>query len=275
MNAVTQIALPVVSEATAIINLIERAARDPAVDIDKLARLLELRKTTEDRVAERAFGAAMSAAQAEMRAVAADANNPQTRSKYASYFAMDKALRPIYTAHGFALTFDTTTGAAENSVRVTCDVLHAEGHRRRYQVDMPNDGKGARGGEVMTRTHATGAALTYGQRYLLRMIWNCAIGQDDDQGSDSTGTNAASEYISAKQVAEIKTLIESTGGNVEKFCAFAKVPALDNIYAARFEAACEAVRRAGEQRAKVAAANAAAEKKDEYPDMPAVLRRTK
>ena len=48
-----------------------------------------------------------------MRAIAADANNPQTRSRYASYFALDNAVRPIYTKHGFSLTFDTGDGAPD------------------------------------------------------------------------------------------------------------------------------------------------------------------
>jgi hypothetical protein len=35
---------------------------------------------------------------------------------------------------------------------------------------MPGDGKGAKGGDVMTKTHATGAALSYGQRYLAECV---------------------------------------------------------------------------------------------------------
>jgi hypothetical protein len=45
---------------------------------------------------------------------------------------------------------------------------------------MPIDTKGARGGDVMTRTHATGSAYTYGKRYLLIGMFNLAIGDDDD-----------------------------------------------------------------------------------------------
>ena len=45
---------------------------------------------------------------------------------------------------------------------------------------MPADGKGAKGGDVMTKTHATGSAMTYGQRYLVKMIFNIAVGADDD-----------------------------------------------------------------------------------------------
>jgi hypothetical protein len=35
----------------------------------------------------------------------------------------------------------------------------------------------------MTKTHATGAATSYGMRYLLKMIFNVAVGEDDDDGN--------------------------------------------------------------------------------------------
>jgi hypothetical protein len=51
---------------------------------------------------------------------------------------------------------------------------------------MPADGKGAKGGDVMTKTHATGAAMSYGARYLLKYIFNVAVGEDDNDGNGST-----------------------------------------------------------------------------------------
>jgi hypothetical protein len=59
-------------------------------------------------------------------------------------------------------------------------LAHRDGFSRRYQIDMPIDTKGARGGDVMTRTHATGSAYTYGKRYLLIGMFNLAIDDDDD-----------------------------------------------------------------------------------------------
>jgi hypothetical protein len=54
---------------------------------------------------------------------------------------------------------------------------------------MPIDTKGARGGDVMTRTHATGSAYTYGKRYLLIGMFNLSI--DDDDDGNSAGRRAA------------------------------------------------------------------------------------
>src|SRR5260370_29870105 len=90
----------------AFLAMIERAARDPSIDIDKLDRLLLMRERENSRIAEQTFNAAMSLAQAEMQPIGTDSDNPQTRSRYASYAALDRAGRPTYTRHGFALSFN-------------------------------------------------------------------------------------------------------------------------------------------------------------------------
>ena len=55
---------------------------------------------------------------------------------------------------------------------------------------MPSDGKGAKGGDVMTKTHATGAAMSYGMRYLLKFIFNVAVGEDDTDGNGAQRVDA-------------------------------------------------------------------------------------
>jgi len=232
------------SETTAILSMIERAARDPAVDIEKMRQLLEFRKEIKAEESERAFNTAMAAAQTEMRPVSRDASNPQTRSKYASHYALDQAIRPIYTKHGFSLSFDFGEGAPDNCVRVLCFVSCA-GHTRTYHIDMPADGKGAKGGDVMTKTHATGSAVSYGRRYLLTMVFNIAIGDDDGNGAART---VAPQFISDKQAADLEQLIIDTGGDVSKFLAFARVEALGDIHASRYDAAVSAIKRAQTQR---------------------------
>jgi hypothetical protein len=166
--------------------IFERLARDPNVDVDRLERLIQMHERATARVAQEQFNAAMTAAQKEMRSVAPDAYNPQTKSRYASYEALDRALRPIYTAHGFGLSFNTGESSVADSVLVLCKVSHAGGHAEVYHIVIPADGKGAKGGDVMTKTHATGAAVSYGMRYLLKMIFNVAVGEADDDGNTAS-----------------------------------------------------------------------------------------
>lgn len=163
--------------------LFERLARDPNVSVERLEGMMALYERTMAKRSEAAFNSAMAKAQRGMRPVAADASNPHTNSKYASYAALDTALRPVYTEHGFGVSFDTGEVAAPDWIRVLAYVTHEGGHSRTYHVDIPADGKGIKGNDMMTKTHAVGSANTYGMRYLLKMIFNIAVGEVDDDGN--------------------------------------------------------------------------------------------
>lgn len=166
-----------------VMAMIERVSSIPGFDPTNLEKLVELHERAVAREARLAFYSALTAAQSEMRPIAADATNPQTKSRYATYAALDNKLRPLYNQHGFGLSFNTADSPLPEHVRVLCSVTHVGGHEATYQVDMPCDGKGARGGDVMTKTHAAGAAMSYGMRYLLKMIFNVSVGEDDRDGN--------------------------------------------------------------------------------------------
>jgi hypothetical protein len=221
------------SETNAVISMIERASRDPSVDLDKMERLMRMRKEMLAEEAERAFNLAMKDAQKEMRPIGADALNPQTKSKYATYAKLDSVLRPIYTAHGFSLSFDEADSPKPEHIRVLCYVSHEGGHTRTYRKDMPADGKGAKGGDVMTKTHATGAAASYGARYLLKGIFNIAVGEEDKDGNKPADV----ETISEDQVMQLRDLIEAVGADEGRFKTFIKVEHLSDILASKFDAA--------------------------------------
>jgi hypothetical protein len=174
-------------EGATLLAVIARAAKDPDTDVDKLERLMAMFERVEAKNAERAFNDAMNAAQKEMRPVSADAENPQTRSRYATFAKLDGALRPIYLKHGFSLSYDEGESPKPDHVRVLCYCSHNAGHTRTYHRDMPADGKGPKGNDVMTKTHAAGAAGSYGARYLLKGIFNVAIGEHDDDGNGAQG----------------------------------------------------------------------------------------
>jgi hypothetical protein len=181
--------VPVVEGAT-LLAVISRAAADPNTDVEKMERLMAMYERIEAKNAERAFNEAMNACQKAMRPISADAENPQTHSKYATFAKLDGALRPIYTQHGFSLSYDEGDSPKAEHVRVLCYVAHNGGFTRTYHRDMPADGKGARGNDVMTKTHAAGAAGSYGARYLLKGIFNVAVGEEDKDGNDNSARAA-------------------------------------------------------------------------------------
>jgi hypothetical protein len=217
--------------------MIQRAASDPTVDMDKMERLVAMRERNMALGAEQAFNVAMNAAQTEMGRIPANKLNPQTKSKYASYDKLDEVLRPIYTRHGFSLSYDEGDSPKPEHVRVLCYVSHIGGHTRTYHRDMPADGKGAKGGDVMTKTHAAGAAGSYGARYLLQGIFNVAVGRDDADG------NMPGDTITEDQVEELKALIDRAvaarpGTNhadwIASFLEFMGAPGLNAIAAKDF-----------------------------------------
>lgn len=197
----------VASNATSLLQAITQAASNPQVDIDKMERLMQMHERIVAREAEAAFNDAMTACQSEIRPIAADAENPQTRSEYATYAKLDRALRPIYTKHGFSLSFDEGDSPKPEHVRVLCYVSRG-GHTRTYHRDMPADGKGAKGGDVMTKTHAAGAAGSYGARYLLKGIFNVAIGEEDKDGNGAKPGLSKEDFDAFKKKIEAATTKE-------------------------------------------------------------------
>jgi hypothetical protein len=234
--------VPVQSEGAAVLHMIERAARDPAVDIDKLKQLMEMRDKAETQAALKAFNSAMRAAQSEMGPVSADAENPQTRSRYATYAKLDRALRPIYTKHGFALSFDEAESPKPDHIRVLCYVSHDAGYTRTYHKDMPADGMGAKGGAVMTKTHATGAASSYGARYLLKGIFNVAVGEKDRDGNDASGATP----ITAEQAKDIKSKCDKVADGFDvSFCNYFKIATISDLPVKDYQRALAALKKKG------------------------------
>jgi hypothetical protein len=220
---------------TALLAVIERAATNPEVDIEKMERLLAMQERNLAREAEKAFSLAMNAAQSEVGRVFPNMPNEQTRSMYADYAQLDRVLRPVYVANGFALSFGTGEAKLPEHVRVICIVSHTYGHTREYHIDMPADGKGAKGGDVMTKTHAVGSATQYGMRYLLKMIFNVAIGRDDD-GNAASGRPTL--FVSEEQALELNAIIDENDldrAAIMAWLATKKIDAIEEIQALEFD----------------------------------------
>lgn len=221
MNAVEKISdrmptsmpIPQATSSNQLLAVLSRMMADPSVDIERIERGAALYERALARDMETEFNQAMRNAQGEMRPIAAEATNPQTKSKYAKYDALDNAVRPIYSKYGFSLSFYQGEGAPEGYIRVQCK-LSCGGHTERPYLDMPADGKGAKGGDVMTKTHATGAGVTYGRRYLLGMIFNLVIGEDNDGNAPAATKDAGPPppgSITQEQADQIRELLEVRG----------------------------------------------------------------
>lgn len=150
-------------------------SKDAAIDvIERLAKLqMDMRKMD----AEIDFNESMTRCQEDIKRIAPDMTGANQK-KYASFKAIDKEVRPVYTRLGFALSWDTAECSIPDHVLVICYVSKGL-YTRRYQIPIDASGKGAKGGDVMDKPKAMGAALSYGQRYLVRAIFNISIGEED------------------------------------------------------------------------------------------------
>lgn len=207
---------PVPSNLMAVI---ERAAKDPTIDITKMERLLAMQERIVARHAEEEFNAAMSAAQQEMPRVKRDAKNPQTQSKYARLETLNETAIPIYTKHGFSLSFGTADCPVADNLRITCVVSHRGGHSRNYQLDLPNDCLGPKGLPSKTKVHGAGSTFSYGRRYLTLLIFNITLSDEDDDGNRGMQpkpqgpSSMAADDIEAKAVLqELWTLLKDVRG---------------------------------------------------------------
>jgi hypothetical protein len=216
---------------TGISSILDKLMANPDLPIERAEQAFNFYMKVQDEQARKEFATAMVAAQAAMKPVRKDADNGQTKSKYASFDALDRAIRDIYTNHGFAISYNTETTAAD-SLNVVANVMHSSGYERRYEILMPSDGKGAKGGDVMTKTHATGSAFQYGRRYLLAGIFNLATTAKDDDGNkagDPVGPINEAQYI------EIADLIRDTKTQIEKVLEYHGIESLSDMPARDFK----------------------------------------
>lgn len=145
-----------------------------AEDLSKLQQMMTMQEEWEKRQAATHFNENMALAQGEMTQISKDSSNPQTRSRYASLEALDEAIRPIYSKYGFSVSFnDETPDDRDGWLRLIAYVSNGA-ETRKYTKWLPVGNVGLRGQAMMTPTHASIAAVTYGRRALHKMIWNLA-----------------------------------------------------------------------------------------------------
>jgi hypothetical protein len=171
--------LPEREPSTAQILLAATQQGAPIDTVERIVAMMERERTRQDNIS---FDDALNRCQRKMERIAADANNPQTHSRYATYAKLDRVLRPIYTGEGFSISFGEEDCPIPGKTRFVAYVSRS-GITRPYRKDLTASTKGPKGNDVMTPIHAEGAADSYARRYLLKGIFNVAIGEDDTDGN--------------------------------------------------------------------------------------------
>src|SRR5580765_5034251 len=104
-----------------LMGLIDYAVKNQSA-IEVIKELRAMQMFDQQRRAAREFNDALEAAQNEVSEVIPDATNEQTGGKYATFKALNAALRPIYLKHKFSLSFNAAPSPNPEEIHVLCDV---------------------------------------------------------------------------------------------------------------------------------------------------------
>ncbi len=216
--------LPAVSEETRfMMDMISQIALNPDADVEKLRAVMDMKMQMFNRGAEIEFNAAMALAQAEIEPVARTASNQQTKSKYAKLENIITTCSPVWTSHGFALSYDTGDCPLERHYRVTCEVSHRAGHSKHYHMDLPIDDAGINGTKNKTGVHGAGSTISYGKRYIACNIFNIAIKDEDNDGNGNNQQPVGAQCINNIQLKTLRDAMRVAGVTDEQFCNHKKI----------------------------------------------------
>jgi len=162
------------------------AAANPATDAVKVKAIYDVMRQVRADAASEAFYADLAAMQGEMEPVIRNADNPQTKSKYAKFDKIQVNVKPIEKKFGFSITYDIKT--VDDRVSVSARLGHHLGHFKDYgPVIEKRDMTGAKGTVNKTELHGFGSTVSYLKRYLVASIYNIPLIGEDDDGNAGGG----------------------------------------------------------------------------------------
>lgn len=241
MNAIakqveTHVAPP--SEVTAIIQVIERAALNPNVDIDKMERLLAMQERVMERNAKAAFTSSLAEMQPllpviDERGKISTDKGKTVQSTYAKWEDINEAIRPLLASHGFALSF--RVNRTDAIVAVTGVLSHREGHSEETTIDLSVDSSGNKNG-----VQAVGSSISYGKRYAAISLLNITSRAPQDRDDDGNAAGRG-DLINEHEVGELVALMEEVGADRDRFLNFLRVDTLAHLPRKRLAEATRAL----------------------------------
>lgn len=214
------------SMALTPMSMLDRAIASGA-GIEVLEKLMGLQERWEKNESRKAFDEAVANAKAELKPVARTATGHNSK-KYADFAAIASAVDPIITKHGLSYRFRSDQG---DRISVTCILSHRAGHSETTTLSGPPDASGSK-----NAIQAIGSTLTYLQRYSLVQMLGLAAAEDDDGKAGAAGPR-----IAPAQVEEINELLTAKRADVAAFLKWAKVEKIEDMPAAHYDAALDAI----------------------------------
>jgi len=190
-------------QGTSIMTIIERVAQNPEIPVDKIQEIIELQERIMDREAEIAFNEAMARLQKVLPKVKKLAKTHN--SKYAKFEHIENQIRPLYTDEGFSISYSSKKEG--NDITWYGKLSHVQGHSTTAELVLPADTSGGK-----NNIQAIGSTSSYARRYLLIMLFNIIVMDEDDDAMASEP-----DPIDQATIDEINDLIEETKTDKQKF----------------------------------------------------------
>lgn len=227
------------SEDFALISMIERAARDPNCDIDKMERLFQMHERMLATKARMAYDSAFSAMQPELPEIdkrgkiiikKKDSEQVIQSTPYALWDDTNKLIKPILAKYGFGLSF--RIAQSESRLTTKAVLSHEGGHREETEFSAPIDNTGSK-----NNVQGWGSSFSYGKRYTGTAILNITTKGEDDDGKAA----GDAPRITQEQVKLIESAIKFKDITAKRFCGKYKISSIDELPAAAFDKAMAAV----------------------------------
>lgn len=194
----------VVSDSAAILAVIQRAATDPACDIDKMERLLQMHERMKANQAQQAFADALASMQAELPVIQERGSikdkNKNVQSTYALWEDVNEQIKPVMAKHGFSLSFRVHPN--DRGVHVEGVLTHRFGHSERTSILLPADVSGNK-----NAVQAVASSVSYGKRYTAGALLNFTSTGEDDDGQ-AAGAPPVRTITPAQQQALANVLLQ-------------------------------------------------------------------
>ncbi len=247
-------------QPASMLEIVQRAAIDPRVDVDKLERLMDMAERVKAQEAKAAYGKALARMQPLLPVIdrkgritihnKADADKPEHERRvvqstsFARWEDIHDAITPVLSKHGFALSFKPSVEDGTGKIVTTGILRHKEGHQEEASITLPHDSSGSK-----NPVQAVGSTLSYGKRYAATMLLNILTRDEDDDGSSSgfpSDANDPNNWITAHEAANLSRLMEEAGADRDRFLNVLQVDTLAHLPKTRL---AEATRLLAEKKA--------------------------
>jgi hypothetical protein len=250
--------------------MIEQAIQGKA-DVAILERLMSLQERWEANEAKKEYDAAFARAREEIKPIikTQDVNLGGGKGyKYETLSDIADDVDGVLSRE--KLSYRYTSSQNGDLITVTCIVSHERGHREEATLSGKPDTSGSK-----NPIQAIGSAVTYLQRYTLKLALGLSAARDDD--ARAAGPAKPEKLITAEQYEYLMAIIEQTGQDERALLNYLHADDLNTITEAQYKLAWDGLakklRRIQEKRIEDAKARKATMPRDsieadEVPDAP-------